>query len=244
MTPSPAEIARAAGLDPQRLPAHVAVIMDGNGRWAQGKGWERLLGHRRGAEAVRAVTTAAAQLTLPRLTLYAFSSENWKRPAAEVAALMRLLADYLDGELPTLMANRVRLAAIGDLDRLPDSVRSRLAAARAATAANAGTVLCLALSYGGREELARACARIAASGIAPAAIDERTVAAHLDDPAGGEVDLVIRTAGEQRLSNFLPWQTTYAEYVSTPVLWPDFAADAFHDCLREFQRRRRTFGAV
>ncbi|HYE06850.1 MAG TPA: polyprenyl diphosphate synthase [Planctomycetota bacterium] len=248
MTASPAvaERARAAGLDASRLPRHVAIVMDGNGRWAQGKGWERTRGHRRGAEAVRTVTTESVALGIDRLTLYAFSSENWTRPKLEVEFLMRLLDDFLVGELPTLTTNRVRLEAIGRLERLPARVRATLDATRAATAGNDAMVLCLALSYGGRDEIADACralaAEVAAGHLRPDQIDADAVQRRLY--AGDDVDVVIRTAGEQRLSNFLPWQAIYAEYVSAPALWPDFGASEYHAALREFQGRQRRFGGV
>ncbi len=247
-----AAYAAAAGLDPARLPRHAAVIMDGNGRWAKRHGWDRTRGHQRGAEVVRAITTESVKLGIKRLTLYAFSSENWSRPKREVAFLMSLLADFLRGELPTLQENGVRLEAIGRLERLPAEVLAPLDAARAATAANHHMVLCLALSYGGREEIvdaARALARdVAAGRLAPDAIDEAAFQARL---YGGvcvfgadEADVVIRTAGEQRLSNFLPWQANYAEYVSAPPLWPDFTVADYRAALKEFQGRERRFGTV
>jgi undecaprenyl diphosphate synthase len=243
-----AERCRAAGLDPARLPRHVAMIMDGNGRWAKGKGWERTRGHRKGADAVRTVTTECVRLGVARLTLYAFSSENWSRPAHEIAFLMALLKDFLRQELPTLRENGVRLEAIGRLERLPQEVRAILAETIAATAGHGSMVLCLALSYGGRDELADACRAIAVAvrdgRLAVDAIDAATVASHLYAPAAADVDLVVRTAGEQRLSNFLPWQTTYAEYVSLPVLWPDMGVADLHAALREFQGRERRFGAL
>jgi len=238
----------AAGLDAQRLPRHLAMIMDGNGRWAKGKGWERTRGHRKGADAVRTVTTECVRLGIERLTLYAFSSENWSRPAHEVAFLMSLLKDFLRQELPTLRENGVRLAAIGRLERLPADVRQILHDTIAATAGHTNMVMCLALSYGGRDELADACKAIAAAVQAGRmtvdAIDATTVAAHLYAPEASDVDLVVRTASEQRLSNFLPWQTTYAEYVSLPVLWPDMGVVDLHAALREYQSRERRFGAL
>ncbi|MBA3847527.1 MAG: di-trans,poly-cis-decaprenylcistransferase [Planctomycetes bacterium] len=228
------------------MPRHVAIVMDGNGRWAQGKGWERTQGHRRGAEAVRTVTTESVALGIARLTLYAFSSENWTRPKLEVEFLMRLLDDFLTGELPTLMKNDVRLEAIGRLDRLPERVRATLDATRAATAGNRAMILCLALSYGGRDEIADACKAlaidVAAGRLRPDQIDADAVQQKLY--AGDDVDVVIRTAGEQRLSNFLPWQAIYAEYVSATALWPDFGATEYHAALREFQARERRFGGV
>jgi undecaprenyl diphosphate synthase len=245
-TSDPAAEAAACGLDPARLPRHVAMIMDGNGRWARRQGWERVRGHRRGAQTVRDVTTACARLGLGRLTLYAFSSENWSRPAREVSFLMDLLGEFIDGELPTMQEHGIRLEAIGRLALLPERVRRRLDAARAATAANPGLVLCLALSYGGRDELVDACRRLAeraARGeIDPAAIDAAAMQAELYAPH--DVDVVIRTAGEQRLSNFLPWQSTYAEFVSHPACWPEFTTQDLHDCLRTYQARERRYGRV
>ncbi len=230
----PAAHARSLGLDPARLPRHLAVIMDGNGRWARKRGWERFLGHRRGADTVRAIT------------LYAFSSENWSRPPREIAVLMELLAQFLRSELPVMLENNVRLQAIGRLDRLPAEVRAVLDANLAATAGNTGMVLCLALSYGGRDELVDACRRLATRAargeLLPEAIDTDTVQAELY--AGDDVDLVIRTAGEQRISNFLPWQAAYAEFVTCRPLWPDFTLDDLRACLIEYQGRERRFGLV
>ena len=242
----PAAHARSCGLDPARLPRHLAVIMDGNGRWARKLGWERFLGHRRGADTVRAVTTECVQLGIPRLTLYAFSSENWARPPREIAVLMELLASFLRSELPVMQENNVRLQAIGRLDRLPAEVRSVLDDGLAATAGNSGMILCLALSYGGRDELVDACRALAARAVRgeldPAAIDADAVQAELY--AGDDVDLVIRTAGEQRISNFLPWQAAYAEFISCAPLWPEFTRDDLRACLREYQGRERRFGQV
>jgi undecaprenyl diphosphate synthase len=230
----------------------VAIIMDGNGRWARTLGWDRTRGHEKGAEAVRAITTASVKLGVRRLTLYAFSAENWQRPQREIDFLMRLLDDFLRAELPTLQENGVRLTAIGRLDRLPEQVRTTLDATIAATAANPNMVLCLALSYGGRDELVDACralAREAAAGlIDPERIDAAALQAHLyagPCPFGADdVDVVIRTAGELRLSNFLPWQAIYAEYVSVAALWPDFGPAEYHAALREFQARERRFGGL
>ena len=234
------------------LPRHVAIIMDGNGRWAKSRGWIRSRGHEQGAETVRAITTESVRLGIARLTLYAFSSENWDRPAAEVAVLMGLLKRFLVGELPTLQQNGVRLTAIGRLDRLPADVRKVLDDTIAATASNPNTILSLALSYGGRDELvdvARAlAAEVAAGRLAPTAIDAAAFQRHLHGgpcPKGADdVDLVIRTAGERRLSNFLPWQSTYAEYVAAEPLWPDFSIAHYHAALAEFQCRQRRFGKV
>jgi undecaprenyl diphosphate synthase len=250
VSPSAAAHARARGLDPARLPRHVAIIMDGNGRWAKGRGWDRTRGHQKGAEVVRAVTTESVKLGVRRLTLYAFSSENWSRPRREVDYLMQLLEDFLRGELPTLQENNVRLEAIGRIERLPPRVRAAIDEVRGASAGNDAMVLSLALSYGGRDEIIDACralARAAAAGsVDPEAIDEAAVQAALY--AGkcafdaDDVDVVIRTAGEQRLSNFLPWQANYAEYVSAAALWPEFTVDAYVAALKEYQGRERRFG--
>ena len=239
---------RAVGLDPLRMLRHVAIIMDGNGRWAKARTWDRTRGHQQGAGVVRAITTESVKLGLERLTLYAFSSENWIRPQHEIDFLMRLLDQFLVGELPTLMDNDVRLEAIGSLHRLPANVRATLDRITSATAGNRAMVLSLALSYGGRDEITDACraiaAEVAAGRLRPEEITQETVQAHLYAPRAEDVDLVIRTAGELRLSNFLPWQATYAEYVSVGALWPDFGVTAYHAALAEYQARERRFGGV
>jgi undecaprenyl diphosphate synthase len=244
----PRDHARAAGLDPLHLPKHVAIIMDGNGRWAKARTWDRTRGHQQGADVVRAITTESVKLGIARLTLYAFSSENWIRPQREIDFLMSLLDRFLIGELPTLHDNDVRLEAIGSLHRLPTNVRTTLEHTIRATADNRSMVLSLALSYGGRDELTDACraiaAEVAAGRLAPQEITPETVQAHLYAPGAPDVDVVIRTAGEQRLSNFLPWQATYAEYVSVLPLWPDFDIAAYHAALHEYQARERRFGGV
>jgi undecaprenyl diphosphate synthase len=240
--------ARAAGLDATRMPRHVAIIMDGNGRWAKARTWDRTRGHQQGAEVVRTITTESVKLGIDRLTLYAFSSENWIRPQREIDYLMSLLDKFLIGELPTLMDNDVRLEAIGSLQRLPANVRATLDRTITATAGNRAMVLSLALSYGGRDELTDACraiaTEVAAGRIAPNEITQETIQAHLYAPRAEDVDLVIRTAGEQRMSNFLPWQATYAEYVSVEPLWPDFGVPSYHAALQEYQARERRFGGV
>jgi undecaprenyl diphosphate synthase len=244
----PNDHARAAGLDPTRMPRHVAIIMDGNGRWAKARTWDRTRGHQQGAEVVRTITTESVKLGVDRLTLYAFSSENWIRPQREIDYLMSLLDKFLIGELPTLMENDVRLDAIGSLHRLPANVRATLDRTIAATNGNRSMVLSLALSYGGRDEITDACraiaAEVAAGRIAPNEITQETIQAYLYAPRAEDVDLVIRTAGEQRMSNFLPWQATYAEYVSVEPLWPDFGIAAYHAALQEYQARERRFGGV
>lgn len=242
----PATHARAAGLDPARLPRHVALIMDGNGRWAKRRGWERFLGHRHGADTLRTITSECVRLGIPRLTVYAFSSENWRRPQREIAFLMDLLAEFLRSEIPRMQENGVRLRAIGQLHRLPAHVRAALDEALRATAANPGAELTLALSYGGRDELVDACRALAAQAargeISPDAIDAEALRGALYIPH--EVDVVIRTAGESRVSNFLPWQAAYAEFVTCPALWPDFTVADFRRCLLEYQGRERRFGLV
>jgi len=238
----------AAGLDPARLPRHVAIIMDGNGRWARKLGWDRTRGHQKGADVVRDVTTASVRLGVQRLTLFAFSSENWARPRREVDFLMDLLRRFLAAELPTLQDNDVRLTAIGRLGQLPAEVRRTLDATIAATAGNRAMTLCLALSYGGRDELVDAtrslAARVARGELRPEDIDASTLQAHLYAPEAADVDVVIRTAGEQRMSNFLPWQAIYAEYVTAAPCWPDFSLPHYHAALRDFQGRERRFGGV
>jgi undecaprenyl diphosphate synthase len=222
------------------LPRHVAIIMDGNGRWAEVRGLPRVAGHREGAEAVRAVTRAARRVGLEALTLYAFSSENWGRPEDEVGALMQLLADFLESERPEMMANAIRLNAIGELDRLPSPVREKLASVRADTAANAGMTLTLALSYGGRQEIVAAARRAAQA--RGAALEAEDLEAALWTAGLPALDLLVRTSGERRISNFLLWQAAYAELAFTDVLWPDFRDAELFAAIADFQTRERRFG--
>ncbi|MCP4688219.1 MAG: isoprenyl transferase [Desulfobacterales bacterium] len=240
--------AGAAGLDPERLPAHVAIIMDGNGRWAQKRLFGRVKGHEKGAEAVRTAVETCAELGVRHLTLYAFSTENWQRPEKEVSALMALLRKFLKNEEPRLMKNNVRLDAIGQIERLPEKVRRALARVMDATARNTGLHLHLALSYGGRAEIVkmvREIAREAADGrLAPDEIAEEVIADHLYTRGVPDPDLMIRTSGEMRISNFLLWQIAYAEIHVTDVLWPDFDRKEFLKILREYQCRERRFGKV
>ncbi|MCL5966010.1 MAG: isoprenyl transferase [Deltaproteobacteria bacterium] len=228
------------------LPRHVAVIMDGNGRWAALRGLPRVEGHRMGIRAVRAVVECARELGVSFLTLYAFSIENWGRPEPEVSTLMDLLREFLVKELPELSRHRIRLNVIGDRDRLPPAVRAVLDAALSATAEFGEMTLTLALSYAGRDEIARAARKIAADAAAgridPAAVTEEAFAARLDTSGMPDPDLVIRTSGEQRISNFLLWQSAYAELVFTEVLWPDFGKAEFLQALEEYGRRDRRFG--
>jgi undecaprenyl diphosphate synthase len=222
------------------LPRHVAIIMDGNGRWAEARDLPRVAGHREGAEAVRAVTRAARRVGLQALTLYAFSTENWGRPEPEVGALMHLLADFLESERGEMMQNAIRLNAIGDLERLPAVVREKLAAVAAETRGNAGMTLTLALSYGGRQELVQAARRAAAS--KGAALDAADLEAGLWTAGLPELDLLVRTSGERRISNFLLWQCAYAELVFADVLWPDFRDAELFAAIAEYQARERRFG--
>jgi undecaprenyl diphosphate synthase len=221
------------------LPRHVAIIMDGNGRWAESRGMSRVEGHREGSESVRAVTRQARKLGLEALTLYAFSAQNWGRPDEEVGALMQLLADYLDSELGEIMDNRIRLNAIGETGRLPSFVRDRLDSVRAASAGNEGMVLTLALSYGGQEEIVHA-ARAAAAGAS--GLDAASIEANLWTAPLPPLDLLVRTSGERRISNFLLWQAAYAEMVFTETLWPDFREVELLGAVAEFQARERRFG--
>ena len=229
-----------------RLPRHVGIIMDGNGRWAESRSLDRLVGHKEGSESVRAVTRAARRLGLGALTLYAFSAQNWSRPADEIAGLMDLLREYLLSERSEIMDNGIRLNAIGELDRLPQYVREPLEELRAVSAKNTGMTLTLALSYGGREELLHATKRLA-RGLAQGeltedALGEKQLEAALWTSGLPPLDLVIRTSGERRISNFMLWQAAYAELVFVDALWPDFRAAQLVECLLEFQQRERRFG--
>ena len=230
------------------LPAHVAIIMDGNGRWAAQRNLPRVEGHRRGAESVREVLRCASKLGIRHLTLYAFSVENWNRPKEEVDTLMKVLARYLNSVQEEMNQNNVRLRAIGQLDRLPGFVREQLDATIASLDQNTGTTLNLALSYGARTELvdaARAIAAKAKSGeMVPADIDEQTLSDHLYTAGMPDPDLLIRTSGEMRVSNFMLWQISYAELVVTERLWPDFGEADFRAALEEFAARARRFGKV
>ena len=230
------------------LPAHVAISMDGNGRWAAQRNLPRVEGHRRGAESVRSVLRCASKLGIRHLTLYAFSVENWNRPKEEVETLMKFLARYLKTEQQEMNQNNVRLRAIGQLDRLPGFVREQLDATIASLDQNTGTTLNLALSYGARTELvdaARAIAAKAKSGeMVPADIDEQTLSDHLYTAGMPDPDLLIRTSGEMRVSNFMLWQISYAELVVTERLWPDFGEADFRAALEEFAARDRRFGKV
>jgi undecaprenyl diphosphate synthase len=229
------------------LPIHVAIIMDGNGRWARARGLPRVAGHRRGAESVRRAITAAAELGIRYLTLFGFSSENWKRPSAEVDDLMGLLRHYLRGEIAELHKNGVRLRVIGDRTKLAPDIVTLIDNAEAMTRDNAGLTLIVALSYGSRAELTAAARAIAQSvrdgRLSSDAIDEALVERHLTTAGIPDPDLLIRTSGEKRLSNFLLWQSAYTELVFMDTLWPDFTKQDLEEAIREFQRRERRYGA-
>ncbi len=230
------------------LPRHVAIIMDGNGRWAVRQGLSRTDGHRHGAEAVRAVVTEAAKLGIDVLTLYSFSTENWTRSPDEVGFLMNLYAEYLVRERDTLMRNNVRFVQIGRRDGLPAKVLAELDQVTATTAANTGLTLVLALNYGSRGEITDAvraiAAEVKAGRLAPEAINEQTIAHHLYTAELPDPDLLIRTAGEMRLSNYLLWQISYAELYVADVCWPEFDVPQFHAALRSYACRQRKFGRV
>ncbi len=230
------------------LPAHVAIIMDGNGRWAKKRHLPRVEGHRHGAESVRAVVRAAGEVGIKYLTLYAFSTENWNRPKEEVDTLMNYLARYLKNELAELQKNNVKLDVIGQIYRLPEFVQEQLKKTMAALATNNGLTAILALSYSGRAELVEAMRRIAEKvkkgALEPAEITEQIVTQHLYTSHHPDPDLLIRTSGEMRLSNFLLWQISYTELVVTPTLWPDFRRAQFFEALEEYTRRHRRFGGL
>ena len=230
----------------RRLPRHVGIIMDGNGRWAQNHGRPRLDGHRAGADSVRDITRAARELGIEALTLYAFSSQNWARPAEEVAGLMQLLREFLIDERSEILDNQIRLEAIGDVEKLPPMVKEPLDELRSVSAANTGMTLTLALSYGGRESIVRAVreiARDAAAGtLRPEDLDVDRLAGYLPTAKLPPLDLLIRTSGEQRISNFMLWEIAYAELVFTEVLWPEFRREHLGQCLDEYAARERRFG--
>jgi len=230
------------------IPQHIAVIMDGNGRWAKERGLPRLEGHRAGAESVREVMEACIELGVKFLTLYAFSSENWSRPENEVKALMSLLDRFLNEKAKDLDRQNVRLLAIGQLDRLPTKTRSLIERIQSRTAGNTAMTLVLALSYGGREEIVSAARSLAADAIAgkisPADIDSELFASRLQTAGIPDPDLLVRTSGEMRVSNFLLWQISYAEIVIVKKFWPDFRQGDLFATVEEYKRRHRRFGAL
>ncbi|MBC6610197.1 isoprenyl transferase [Hymenobacter sp. BT507] len=239
-------MAARSEIDLQKLPTHVAVIMDGNGRWAKKKGGLRIFGHQSAITAVRETVEAAAELGIRFLTLYAFSTENWARPAHEVTALMQLLVHTIRQETPTLLKNGVKLQAIGQLDSLPASCQRELAEAIELTQKGERTTLVLALSYSGRWDLVQATRRlgadVAAGKLRAEEVTEQTIAGYLSTATMPDPELLVRTSGEQRISNFLLWQLAYTELYITDLLWPDFRKEHFYEAIREYQRRERRFG--
>jgi undecaprenyl diphosphate synthase len=250
MTPfhDPAAHARSVGLDPARLPRHVAVIMDGNGRWAQAQGKERVEGHARGARSVDEVTEECCRLGIGQLTLYCLSSENWKRPKPEIDFLMALLKQYLLAERAKILAQNIRFVVIGRRDGLPPEVLSEIEENERLTRGNTGLTLCLAINYGSRAEIVDAvraiAGRVRTGELDPDRIDEAVIGGHLYTAGMPDPDLLVRTAGEMRVSNYLLWQISYAELWVTPRFWPEFGPALLHDALRDYARRERRFGGL
>jgi undecaprenyl diphosphate synthase len=242
--PGHPDLELALQVAPDRLPAHVAIIMDGNGRWAAQRHLPRVEGHRAGIDAVRDTVEASARLGLRVLTLYAFSVENWKRPKAEVSTLMGLLKRYLRSELKTLLANNIRFRVIGRGEELPPDVRDELAAAEARTASNTGMLFNIALNYGGRAEIVQAARRAIESGVRAEDLDEERFGALLYTAGQPDPDLLIRTSGEMRVSNFLLWQIAYAEIWVTDTLWPDFRRRHLLEAVLAYQKRDRRYGGI
>ena len=249
--PRPADVEAQplpAGLDRRRLPRHIAIIMDGNGRWATARGLPRALGHRAGAKTVLTIVEECKTLGIEALTLYSFSSENWKRPADEVAALMELCREFIRAQCETMIRNNIRFRRIGRREGMPEPVLEALDEAERATAHCTALTLCLALNYGSRTELVdatRAIAeRVRRGELAPEAIDEATIDAHLYTHGLPDPDLLIRTAGERRISNYLLWQISYAEIHVAGALWPDFGPNELHAAIRDFASRERRFGDI
>ena len=237
-----------AFIDPKKLPKHIAIIMDGNGRWANKRGISRIRGHQKGAETVRKIVRASREIGIPWLTLYAFSEENWKRSKAEIHALMNLLNRFLKSELKEMQDNGIRLQTIGRTEKLPEDTKKTLLATIEKTAPCKDMVLTLALSYGGRQEISDAIRKIAQKienrGITASEISEQLISGFLYTAGMPDPDLLIRTSGEYRISNFLLWQIAYTEIHVTPTLWPDFGKDEFLAAIRDFQERERRFGAT
>jgi undecaprenyl diphosphate synthase len=230
-----------AGAD---LPAHVGIIMDGNGRWARRRGLPRIEGHRRGAERALDVVRAASGMGIPVLTLYTFSLENWQRPREEVSLLMKILEAHLRRNFRELMENNIRFRSIGEAWRLPKNIHALIRETEEKTAGNTGMILATALSYGGRNEILRAVRSAVEGGLKPEDVTEESFDRLLDTAGLPPVDLIIRTSGEIRISNFLLWQSAYAELYFTDVLWPDFGREEFEKAVRDYQSRERRFGAV
>ena len=233
-------------IDKERLPRHIAIIMDGNGRWAKKQGLARMFGHRQGVETVHNITVAATKLGVEYLTLYTFSTENWNRPKEEVDALMGLLVDTIVKETPTLMNNNVRLQTIGDINRLPDSTRQKFIGCIRQTSVNTGLTMVIALSYSARWEITEAvreAVRMAQNGnLRPEEVNEQYVSSLMTTKNMPDPDLLIRTSGEYRISNFLLWQLAYSELYFTDCLWPEFTEEEFYKAIVDYQKRERRFG--
>lgn len=246
--PNSKEAELLAVIDFARLPQHIAIIMDGNGRWAKQRGKPRIFGHRAGAESVRAILDTCARLQIKAVTLYAFSTENWKRPEREVSGLMQMLKLYLKKELKTVHKNNIRFQAIGKISGLSEDLQKQLASAMEFTAKNTGTVLSVALNYGGRAEITEAARRAVESlienGKSLERLSEADIERYLYTHGLPEVDLLIRTSGEYRISNFLLWQLAYSEIYVTPTLFPDFRRQDIFEAILDFQKRERRFGGV
>jgi undecaprenyl diphosphate synthase len=246
--PAHPDYSLAKAIDPARLPAHIAIIMDGNGRWAAARGLPRVEGHRRGVEALRRTVRAAGDLGIKVLTIFSFSSENWSRPPAEVRELLGLLRLFIRHDLAELNRSNVRVRVIGDRDNLDSEIRKLLEEAEVLTQANRKLTLVVAFNYGGRQEIARAAQRIASEIVAGRlnmqAVTAELLGGHLDAPDLPDPDLIIRTSGEQRLSNFLLWQAAYSEFVFVPTYWPDFDRAALESAIAEYCRRERRFGGL
>jgi undecaprenyl diphosphate synthase len=227
-----------------RVPRHVGIIMDGNGRWAAARGLPRVEGHRRGVERSKEVIEVAAELGIKALTIYTFSTENWRRPSSEVTTLMKLLELYLRNEIDGLIRNGIVFRTIGDTGRLPGHIQDIIREAEERTSSNKGMILVTALSYSGRSEILRAVKRILYAGLSPEEITEEVFNSYLDTAGIPAPDLIIRTSGEMRISNFLLWQAAYSEFYFTETLWPDFTKDEFLLAIQDYQRRERRFGAI
>ncbi len=246
--PNSEEAELLAAIDAARLPAHVAIIMDGNGRWARARGKQRIFGHRAGAESVRSIVDTSARLGLKAVTLFAFSTENWKRPAAEVSGLMQMLKRFLRNEVAEVHRQNIRFQAIGRLEALDKSVRKEVTEATEKTIGNTGTVLSVALNYGGRTEIIDACRKavknLLEQGESVQDLSEADIEENLYTSGLPEVDLLIRTSGEMRISNFLLWQLAYSEIYVTETLFPDFRRREIFEAILDFQKRERRFGDV
>lgn len=238
--PNTAEAGLLAAIDAERMPQHVAVIMDGNGRWAKKQGKPRIFGHRAGAASVRSIIDTCARLDIKAVTLYAFSTENWKRPRTEIMGLMQMLKRYIRSDLKEVHANNIKFQAIGNIAGLADDVQKEIASAMKMTAGNTGMVMSVALNYGGRAEITQAAKKAAAAG----EITEESIEQNLYTHGLPEVDLLIRTSGEFRISNFLLWQLAYSEIYVTPVLFPDFRRPEVFEAIIDYQKRDRRYGGV